>query len=154
MVLRGLSPDRFFFPFCRWTACLPWVLVISCLSLKCSNFIRVYLGASSYLLAFSGTQWASDIDIRAFLHFLPVYWLSCSTICPYIGSLFSILHIYLSFDCFWSPCLSSCCVIFSSGLNLPFHWFCFLWYWFWAPMLAMWLSLLLQFSFFFPLYPS
>lgn len=40
---------------------------------------------------------------------------------------------------------------FPSGLNLAFHWFCFLWYWFWAPVLAMWLSLLLQFSFlFFP----
>lgn len=97
-MLRGLSPDRSFFPFGRWPACLPWILGISCLSLNSVTSFRVYLRVDSCLLAFSGLQWTLDIDIWALLHFLSVYLFSSSTLYPSIGSLLSVLHIYLSFD--------------------------------------------------------
>lgn len=97
-MLRRLSPDRSFFPFGRWPACLPWILGISCLSLNSVTSFRVYLRVDSCLLAFSVLQWTLDVDIWAFLHFLSVYLFSSSTLSPSIGSLLSVLHIYLSFD--------------------------------------------------------
>lgn len=77
-----LVDDLLVCPASLWFLVSPWVSV----------FIRAYLRVAGYLLAFSGSQWAVDIDIWALL----VCLFSCPAVCPSIGSWLPVLHICLA----------------------------------------------------------
>lgn len=120
MILRSLTLDAFF-PFCNWPDCLPWMLVILCLSLNFKNFIPVYLRINSCLLT-----WLFLVHIR-FWHFRPYcisygfILFSSSKICPFIGCLSSVLGISLSFGGFHLlvfPCAVGFLCHFLSSISL------------------------------------
>lgn len=99
---EGWVQTQFFFPFCGWSAGFPPCTCDFLLILE----VQELHSCVSQELAWSGTQWASDIDIQAFLCFSSVYGVSpcwLSVLCP---ALLAFLWEP------WSPCVSSRGVIF------------------------------------------
>lgn len=99
---EGWVQTQFFFPFCGWSAGFPPSTCDFLLILE----VQELHSCVSQELAWSGTQWASDIDIQAFLCFSSVYGVSpcwLSVLCP---ALLAFLWEP------WSPCVSSRGVIF------------------------------------------